>query len=669
MVLAGADQHAHGPAPGRAALRLDRRVDVARQAVSVALIVALVLAGGGPATPFFAVTIPAGLVTVALRRPCSCAATSRCAPASAAPNGGRWLRDTLPYAAAIAVNTLYFRVTIVVMSLVAAARSRPATSRPRSGSPRSSSGSRRWPSGRRSRSCRAQPARTRSLRLCDRAHHRACADRRRCARRSVVLSAPFVIDVLAGSDAGRPPPAVLQIQGVALVAHVPRRRHRSAAVAAPPRRPAHRQRLGARDQHRADADPGAGGSGARRGDRGGGRRELRWRSDSSWLLRLRRLGGPPRVRLLPAIALAGGRRERRRCSSSGLHPSALSSGYGLYAAILAALWATLPPGAARSRAPATPHEPYTPRRRMTSTCRFCGSTLEHIFVDLGMSPLAKSYLPPDRPTPWSRSTPCRVRLPQVLARAARTVRRRRTTSSREYAYFSSYSDSWVEHARRYTSSMIASASARPRQPGRRAGQQRRLPAAVVRRAPASPCLGSSRPPTWPQAAESGRPDAGRVLRRRDGPGAGGRGRRADLLIGNNVLAQVPDLNDFVAGMKLLLSPGRGGHDRVPAPAAPDRRATSSTPSTTSTSPTSRSSPSASVFAAHGLELFDVEELPTHGGSLRIYARHADDDGKPVSDACARAAGASEAAGYERDRDLRPLSRSGCRRPSARSCRS
>ncbi len=120
---------------------------------------------------------------------------------------------------------------------------------------------------------------------------------------------------------------------------------------------------------------------------------------------------------------------------------------------------------------------------------------------------------------------------------------------------------------------------------------------------------------------------------------------ADLLLGNNVLAHVPDLNDFVAGMKILLSPT--GVITMEFPHL--LRLMDDNQWDTiyhehfsyfSFLTVSR------VFEAHGLRLFDVEELPTHGGSLRIYGAHADDDSKPQSDAARELLARERAAGYE-----------------------
>jgi SAM-dependent methyltransferase len=129
-------------------------------------------------------------------------------------------------------------------------------------------------------------------------------------------------------------------------------------------------------------------------------------------------------------------------------------------------------------------------------------------------------------------------------------------------------------------------------------------------------------------------------------------RKADLLLGNNVLAHVPDLNDFVAGMKLMLKP-RG----VLTMEFPHlmRLLDDNQFDTIYHEHFSYFSflTAREVFAAHGIELFDVEELPTHGGSLRIFGRHADDESKPLTDTARELIEREEAAGY---RTLEPYLR-------------
>jgi len=124
------------------------------------------------------------------------------------------------------------------------------------------------------------------------------------------------------------------------------------------------------------------------------------------------------------------------------------------------------------------------------------------------------------------------------------------------------------------------------------------------------------------------------------------GRRADLLLGNNVLAHVPDIRDFVGGMGIVLKPGGVVTMEFPHLLQLIRHNQFDTIyhehfSYLSFLTTER------IFAAHGLRLFDVEELPTHGGSLRIYACHADDAGKPAAPAVEALRARERAFGLER----------------------
>ncbi len=259
-------------------------------------------------------------------------------------------------------------------------------------------------------------------------------------------------------------------------------------------------------------------------------------------------------------------------------------------------------------------------------CRFCAAPLRHTFVDLGMSPLCESFVAAERAEPrWSRSTRCTSASASVLPGAARGVRRRPRRSSPSTPTSPSYSDSWVEHARalRRGDDRALRTSA-PRASSSRSRATTATCCSTSWRA-GIPVLGIEPAANVAEAARGARAcrrwSTSSGARRRGGwsPRAG----RADLLAGNNVLAQVPDLNDFVAGHRRSCSRPDGvvtmefphllrlieeqpvRHDLPRALLvllAAHRRA--------------RSSP------RHGLTLFDVEELPTHGGSLRIYARHA-----------------------------------------------
>ena len=190
-------------------------VDLSRQLVAVALIVAMVIAGSG-LLPFFAVTIPAGIVALALT---AVLVRGRMPLRPRVRGEERWrlIRDTIPYAAAIAVNTIYFRVTIVVMSLIASARQTGyfATSfrvtEVLVGIPALAIGA-AFPILSRA----ASESRDRFAYATERILELALIAGAGLAL-MVVLSAPFVIDVLAGKQ-GAPSAPVLQIQATALIA-------------------------------------------------------------------------------------------------------------------------------------------------------------------------------------------------------------------------------------------------------------------------------------------------------------------------------------------------------------------------------------------------------------------------------------------------------------------
>jgi SAM-dependent methyltransferase len=199
----------------------------------------------------------------------------------------------------------------------------------------------------------------------------------------------------------------------------------------------------------------------------------------------------------------------------------------------------------------------------------------------------------------------------------------------DYAYFSSFSDSWVEHARRYCEAMTRRFGLGPdSQVMEIASNDGYLLQHFVRLG--VPCLGIEPAANVAQAAlEKGVPTVVRFFGRETALALADERGQPDLLMGNNVLAHVPDINDFVAGMKLLLKPG--GVITMEFPHL--QRLIEGNQFDTiyhehfsylSFSTVQR------IFRHHELELFDAEELPTHGGSLRIFAQHGSDGGHPVS---------------------------------------
>ena len=186
-------------------------------------------------------------------------------------------------------------------------------------------------------------------------------------------------------------------------------------------------------------------------------------------------------------------------------------------------------------------------------CRFCcAPSSTHTFADLGMSPLANSYLTADQLEQHGAVLPAaRARLRSRASWCSSRSSRRRRRSSRDYAYFSSYSTSWLEHAG--ATSRCDDRALRPRTRHRRWSSSRATTATCcsTSSSAACRCWASSRRPTWPRSpSESGIPTLVAFFGDADGhasspPEAAGR-----PVIGNNVLAHVPDLNDFVAGMKI-----------------------------------------------------------------------------------------------------------------------
>ena len=266
-----------------------------------------------------------------------------------------------------------------------------------------------------------------------------------------------------------------------------------------------------------------------------------------------------------------------------------------------------------------------------SSCRSCSAPLEYTFCDLGMSPLSNSYLTADQLQQKEPFYP----LHAYVCGNCYLVQLDEFESPQqlfsEYAYFSSYSDSWLQHSRDYaqmiserlgldeTSQIVEIAS--------NDGYllqyfvEQKIP--VVGIEPAANVAAV--------AEEKGIPTLVKFFGTQTANEMLDENLQADLVLGNNVLAHVPDLNDFVAGMKVILKPSgtitlefphllkliHGNqfdtiyheHFSYFSLLAVER-----------------------VFANHGMQIFDVDQLPTHGGSLRIYVQHADHQDAPVTDA-------------------------------------
>ncbi len=252
-------------------------------------------------------------------------------------------------------------------------------------------------------------------------------------------------------------------------------------------------------------------------------------------------------------------------------------------------------------------------------CRSCGAPLDRVMVDLGSSPLANSYL---SMADLARAEPFLPLCVYVCERCWLCQLPECATPLEifsDYAYFSSFSTSWLEHAKAYVDEMVPRFGLGAQSlVVEIASNDGYLLKNFVERG--IPVLGIEPAANVAEAAvRLGIPTEVRFFGREAARDLLRRGLAADLLLGNNVLAHVPDLDDFVGGLALLLKP-----EGVLTMEFPHlvRMIDDNQFDTIYHEHYSYLSLVAveRVFAGHGLELFDVDELPTHGGSLRIYAR-------------------------------------------------
>jgi len=216
----------------------------------------------------------------------------------------------------------------------------------------------------------------------------------------------------------------------------------------------------------------------------------------------------------------------------------------------------------------------------------------------------------------------------------------------EYAYFSSYSDSWLKHAEAYVNMIATRLHLGPQSLAvELASNDGYLLQYFVQKG--IPALGVEPAANVAKVAvEKGVPTLVKFFGRQTAQEMAAAGQRADLVIGNNVLAQVPDLNDFVGGIKIVLKPGGVATLEFPHLV---RLMAENQYDTIYHEHFSYFSllTVEKIFAAHGLVLFDVEEIPTHGGSIRIYLRHVEDPSKSIAPAVTNLRGRELAAGLDR----------------------
>jgi hypothetical protein len=286
----------------------------------------------------------------------------------------------------------------------------------------------------------------------------------------------------------------------------------------------------------------------------------------------------------------------------------------------------------------------TQQKKVTAKlCRFCGTGLQDTFVDLGMSPLCESYPAPDDLNRGEVYFPLHVYVCGTCFLVQLEEYESPQNIFGEYAYFSSYSDSWLKHADNYCARMksrfgldeesfvveVASNDGYLLQ----YFVQRNVPVLGI-----EPAANVAK-----VAVEKGVPTLVKFFGTQLAEKLASDGRSADLVLGNNVLAQVPDLNDFVEGLKILLRPEGVLTLEFPHLLKLIEHNEFDTIyhehfSYFSLLTTVR------LMEAHGLKLFDVEELASHGGSLRVFACRVEAKTHPVEPSIARVIEDEEQAG-------------------------
>lgn len=280
-------------------------------------------------------------------------------------------------------------------------------------------------------------------------------------------------------------------------------------------------------------------------------------------------------------------------------------------------------------------------------CRFCGAPVSRTFVDLGVQPLSNAYVDRGAAEKAEPFYPLHAFVCDacLLVQLSEFESPERIFS--DYAYLSSMSDSWLDHCRRYAQHMaselaLTSSSLVVEVASNDGYLLRFFRDQGVRVLGIEPAANVAA-----IAEKSGIPSIARFFGTRLARELVAEGRRADLLVGNNVLAHVPDLNDFVSGLALLLAPGGVLTMEFPHLGSLLEHNQFDTIYHEHFSYFSFAT-AERVFAAHGLVLFDVEALSTHGGSLRIYARHeAAQPARPISERVNALRAAERAQGLHR----------------------
>jgi len=267
----------------------------------------------------------------------------------------------------------------------------------------------------------------------------------------------------------------------------------------------------------------------------------------------------------------------------------------------------------------------------SSNCRFCGEPLRHTFANLGVQPLCETYLEPDQLREMERFYPLHVFVCErcLLVQLEGSIAPEKIY--KQYAYFSSHSKGWLKHIEEYadmiTSKLGLDSESQVLEIGSNDGYllqyftRRNIPVLGI-----EPAANVAE-----EAIKKGIPTIVKFFGKEIANELWSQGILADLIVGNNIIAQIPDINEFVAGLKSLLKPSGATtieFHHVMKLIDNNQFDTISHERFSYFSFTVIEQ----LFNHHGLTIFDVEEHPTHGGSLRIYARHTENTSIPITSA-------------------------------------
>lgn len=263
-------------------------------------------------------------------------------------------------------------------------------------------------------------------------------------------------------------------------------------------------------------------------------------------------------------------------------------------------------------------------------CRFCRTPLKNSFADLGMSPFSNSYISQENLHRMEPFFPLHVYVCENCFLVQLGEFQSPASIFTDYAYFSSFSDSWLKHAKKYTDLMVERFKINSSHQVMEIASNDGYLLQYFKEQ-GIPVLGIEPAENVAKVAEEkGIPCITKFFGKQTASELVSEGKQPDLLLGNNVLAHVPDIHDFVGGMKIVLKPQGVITMEFPHLLRLIEHNQFDTIYHEHFSYLSFITVD-KIFAEHGLTLFDVEELPTHGGSLRIYAKHSDDDSKPAND--------------------------------------